>query len=256
MSDTATRASLAAHRLVAAWRSGSVLPSASLAIASEDEATAIQLATWRALDAGRDAPGGWKVGASGPQAPVASAPLPHGCLHGSGATIGGAGVRRRGVELELALRVSRVIDAAVAADAAALAASFDAVCAAIEVVESRLADWDSAPALAKLADLQSHYALVSGAWAPLPDGLPDLRALQAQLAFDARIVAHTRGGNRAQDLPRLLHGLAAQALARRLPLQPGQIVTTGTCTGLLFAPAATEVRGVVGALPAVVLRFS
>jgi 2-keto-4-pentenoate hydratase len=255
MSDTATRVHVAATRLVAAWRGAAPVPSAALDLRGADDATAVQGAIWHALDDAGTVPGGWKVGAPGPDVEATCAPLPHCCLAACGATISGAGVRRRGVELELALRVGRPVDAATAADPRALALCFDEAYSAIEVVESRLEDWETAPALAKLADLQSHHALVLGAGVSLAEGLPDLRTLRAALWFDERPVAQTVGGNRAQNLPRLLGVLARHVLAVGLTLQPGQIVTTGTCTGLLFAAAGARVRGGVDALPAVSLQF-
>ncbi len=245
----------AARLLATGWQTGAPIDSAVLDVHTAADAVAIQQATWRLLDTGAY-PGGWKVGAKGPEAPATCAPLPQRCLRDDGALVSGPGVQRRGIELELALRVARPIDARVAADPLQLAASFDAACAAIEVVESRLSDWEHASPLAKLADLQSHHALVLGPLMPLNDGLPDLRSLDAVLSFDDACVARTRGGNSAQDLPRLLHELALQALAHGAPLQPGQIVTTGTCTGLLFAREGARVQGAVGTLPPVTLRFA
>lgn len=241
--------------LAAAWRGGPRPLSALIAVADASEAAEVQQATWRALEPTRAAPGGWKVGAAGPLAPVGCAPLPAAGLLASGARIGGPTLTLRGIELELALRVARPIDAATAADEAALAAAFDAMAAAIEVVDTRLADWPQASDLAKRADLQSHHALVLGAWQPLHGVLPDLRALQAQLQLDDEPPLQTRGGNPAADLLRLLQGLAQAACAIGLPLQPEQVVTTGSCTGLRFARAGAVVRGVVGELPAVTLHF-
>ena len=74
----------------------------------------------------------------------------------------------RGIEAEIALRLGRDVDAALAAtlDAAAATALVDAMCVSIELVDSRWAEGLDAPPLAKLADLQSHGALVLGDWVP------------------------------------------------------------------------------------------
>ncbi len=246
---------LAGQQLARAWLTDTPLASGQLQtpIASDDDARVVQQALWRQLEPQRTRPGGWKVGAKGPQAPVGEAPLPASGLLSSGAQVGGAGFRMRGVELELALRLGS--DVGAEASDARIVASIDAVCSAIELVETRLADWETAPAEARFADLQSHRALVLGPWVPRSAALPDLRAVRARLAFDGAVIAETLGGNPAQDLPRLLRTLAARCAARGLPLQAGQVITTGACTGLVFAPPGTTVHGQIDTLPPVTLRF-
>ena len=46
----------------------------------------------------------------------------------------------------------------------------------------------------------------------------------------------------------MLTWLANHCAARGLGLTKGQIVTTGSCTGMLFAPAGSQVRGTVEAM--------
>ena len=41
-----------------------------------------------------------------------------------------------------------------------------------------------------------------------------------------------------------------------MPLSPGQIVTTGSCTGLLAAPVDTDVVGAIEGLGEVRLRYA
>jgi 2-keto-4-pentenoate hydratase len=253
-----------AQRLATAWRNGTQIASAEVAVRDEIEARRVQHAVWRLLEPQAASPGGWKVGAKGPSAPVGEAPLPTMGLLRSGVAVGGRDVRLRGIELELALRLGRDVDpdigldndsAAIGSDAR-LFSCIDAVCSAIELVETRLADWDSAPPLAKQADLQSHKALVLGPWAAAPGALPDLRAVGAQLHINQALHADTTGGNTAQDLARLLRTLAISAKARGLALRAGQVITTGACTGLVFAPRGAAVRGQIDALPPVALRFA
>jgi 2-keto-4-pentenoate hydratase len=87
-----------------------------------------------------------------------------------------------------------------------------------------------------------------------PDSV-DLRRLVAYLAFDGQAVASTRGANPAADVWRLLGWLALHCSERGLPLRAGQIVTTGSCTGMLFAPEGAKVLGQIEGIGRVDLGF-
>lgn len=246
-----------ARLLARAWQDGGSLFPNDLAVHTPAQAAAVQRALWRLLAPHDAMPRAWKVGAAGPGAPVTTAPLPD--LRPSGGTLSGAVFRRRGIELELALRLARDIDdperLARPGSAAACIAS---VHAALEVVETRLAGWPQAPVLARLADLQSHGALVVGeaaAWRPA-DGLPRLQDLAAKLQVDGQTVAETQGGHPAPDLCRLLAELATQAAAQGWPLRAGQLITTGSCTGMEFVGPLAQVIGQLNGAPAVSLQFA
>jgi len=243
----------AAQLLISARAGGPAAPWRDIVPADRAGAYAIQDATLAAIGP----VAGWKVGAKGPQAEPHCAPLPASGLYASGATLTGPAWRWRCVEVEVAFRLGR--DLAPLGRLLApteLAEAFDAVLPVIEVVESRLADGQSADPLAQLADLQCHGALVLGNPSALaPDEL-DLRGVEASLRFGTTLAARTQGGNPAQDAWRLLAWLALHCARRGQPLRAGQIVTTGSCTGLLGAPMDASVRGEVTGLGAVELRFS
>jgi 2-keto-4-pentenoate hydratase len=224
---------LAATLLLAARERGAGLPSRDIRPADRAAAYAIQDATLARLGP----IGGWKVGAKSPEAEPTAAPLPASGILASGVALSGPAWRLRGIEAEVALRVAHDIT-----DGMVTPASFDAVLPAIEVVETRLADFAESDPLAQLADLGSHGALVLGAPSALRPGEVDLRAVEAEQRFDGRVVAATRGGNTARDLWRLLDWLAAHCAARGQPLRAGQIVTTGSLTGMLFAEAGARVE--------------
>ena len=201
--------------------------------------------------------GGWKVGAGGLAVEPHCAPLPARGIMNTGVVIPALRYRARLLELEVALRVGT--DLHVVHDLptpSELAQHFDAVLPAIEVVESRLAEGQAAQPLAKLADLQSHGALVVGAPSAIAPSDVDLRTVQAMLWFDADCVARTVGGNPAQEVWRLLGWLARHCTERGVPLTRGQIVTTGSCTGLLPAPADRPVRGEIAGIGVVELCHS
>jgi 2-keto-4-pentenoate hydratase len=242
----------AAQLLTAARTGGPAVPWCDIAPTDRAGAYAIQDATLAAI--GPIA--GWKVGAKSPQAEPHCAPLPASGIHASGATLTGPAWRWRCVEVEVAFRLGRDLDPQGSLlSPAELADAFDAVLPVIEVVESRLADGQTANPLAQLADLQCHGALVLGSPSTLAPVQLDLRALEASLSFGAVSAAHTHGGNPAQDVWRLLSWLALHCARRGQPLRAGQIVTTGSCTGLLTAPVDVTVRGEITGVGAVELRF-
>ena len=242
----------AAQRLHLVHKGASPLASSDILPADRAAAYAIQDATLALLGP----VGGWKVGAKSPQTEPNCSPLPRSALLSSGVILSGSSWRMRGIEVEVAVRLARdlpVLEGPL--DAARLAAAIDAVLPVIEVVETRLADWDVSDPLAQLADLQSHGALVLGQPAAVRPQDLDLRTLEASLTFDGKPVAHTRGGNTAQDIWYLLGWLATHCAQRGCPLLAGQIVTTGSCTGMLVAPDGTHVRAQLEGIGDVELRF-
>ncbi|MDA9509923.1 hydratase [Bradyrhizobium sp. CCBAU 11386] len=198
--------------------------------------------------------GGWKVGASNPEAEPICAPLPASCLLASGVRLG-TGLLR-GVEAEVALRVGRglTIDDAALPDRE-LARAFDAAYPVIEVVETRLEDWTNSAALAQLADLQSHGALLIGPASTVSPASIDLRSVEAHISIGDDISKRTTGGNPAGDIWRLLRWLVRHCAERGAPLLPGHIVTTGSCTGMIFAQEGASVRARLAGFGEVAVDF-
>ena len=183
------------------------------------------------------------MGAKGPNAEPTCAPLPTTGLLATGVRLHGEAWQMRGMEVEAALRLGRDINPqGKLLTPAELADACDAVLPVIEVVETRLADWPGSDPLAQLADLQSHGALVLGAPLAMQPAQLDLRLLHAHLTFNGNTVSNTKGGNPAQDVWRMLAWLALHCAQRGQPLRAGQIVTTGSCTGMLFAPVGALVE--------------
>lgn len=198
----------------------------------------------------------WKVGAKGPGDEPACAPLPPAGVLRTGAVLAGADWVLRGIEAELALRLGRDLDAADETDPVRLSGAIDAALPALEVVETRLADWRASSPLDQLADLLSHGALVVGEPVPWrPDAPLDVRTLRVTLAFDGQPVADARGGHPVGQVMPLLGWLARHARERGRPLRAGDIVTTGSCTGLLFAWEGAHVQATLEGVGAVDLTF-
>jgi 2-keto-4-pentenoate hydratase len=199
---------------------------------------------------------GWKVGAKDATSEPFCAPLPASGVLASGCLLSGPAWHLRGIEVEAALRLGRDLDPQGQwLSPQELAPFFDAVLPAIEVVETRLLDLRNCDPLSQLADLQCHGALVLGAPSAMPPDQLDLTTLQAQLWFDGQPVADTLGGNPAVDVWRLVAWLALHCAQRGQPLRAGQVITTGSCTGLLPAPTGAHVEAEVTGLGRVDLRF-
>ena len=240
-----------AQRLLDVRRTHVPLTEAECEVASRDDAYAVQNLTLAALGPAR----AWKVGAKSLQAEPTCAPLPAVGVLASGAHLTGPGWRLRGIEVELAVRFGRDLTGDAAHDPLQVIQAIDAALPAIEVVESRLGEWRKDKPLAGLADLQSHGALVLGTPVPWPAGGIDLRMLRARLTFDGNTIADLQGAHPTGELAPLLTWLAAHCERRGMPLLAGDIVTTGTCTGMPFAPPGARVQGTVQGIGTVDLRF-
>ena len=186
--------------------------------------------------------GGWKVGAKSASAEPTCAPLPASLILRSPQHFAAGRFARNGVEAELAFTLSRDLpprpEPYRAADLAAAVAS---VHAAIEIVDSRFADLDAVDALSVLADFQSNGALVVGKGVALPQAF-ESSAQEVTLDIDGVRVVQDRGSNPAGDVFRLLAWLANHAVARTGGLRSGDIVTTGSWTGLRFVASGTRVE--------------
>lgn len=241
-----------ASRLVAAHKGAAAIPHRDAQAPDAEAAYAVQDATLAALGPA----GGWKVGAKGPAELPACAPLPARGFFPGGARLLGPPWRMRGVEVEVAVRLRQDLPAAGGVPGAGeLRDAVECVLPVIEVVETRLADWRDSSPLSQLADLQTHGGLVIGETSTLDPADLDLRTVQAYLAFDGQPVASTRGANPAADMWRLLGWLAQHCARRGQPLRAGQVITTGSCTGLLFAPEGSRVQAQLDGIGRVELRF-
>jgi len=218
-------------------------PVAACAVPGDAEAYAVQDAVARALRwfEGGGA-GHWKSGAASLQSGFTHARLPPSGVRGSPAELGALPFNWRGIEAEIALRLGADVDAARAArlDADSALALVDAMSVSIEVVDSRWAEGLQAPAWCKLADLQSHGALVLGAWKPYQ--APDWAAQRCTVRIGERAVQAFRGTHALGDPAAVLLPWLRHATRNGLGLAAGSVVTTGTWCGLLMAAAGDEVQ--------------
>ncbi len=225
--------------LIAARKSGQAIAALprELVPASPEEAYAVQMAA---------APGigtiaGWKVGAGSPTAEPNAAPLFAALMAPSPVTWPAKRFHRLGIEGELAFRLGRALPPR--ATPYGEDEVWDAVASlhvAIELVDSRFAEFPALDKLALLADNQSNGAFCYGPAIPDFRGIDFLRQ-PASLVIDGREAASAVGGNAAGHPRRLLAWLANHCARRGRGLAVGDIVTTGTHTGLVFATPGARV---------------
>jgi 2-keto-4-pentenoate hydratase len=158
-----------------------------------------------------------------------------------------------GIELEIAFRFERAMFAR--EREYTVEEVKDAVVAlpAIEVVATRFADYGSTPVLHRLGDCMSNGALVCGEvrhdWNDF-----DFISIGTLLQIDGDEVVRGIGGHSA-GAPLLPAVALVNEMRRGSGVESGQIVTTGTFTGLVFASPGSTVRGEFANFGAVEIRF-
>lgn len=198
---------------------------------------------------------GWKVGAKAPDGPIQGAGLPADCVCPEPAYLTRADYARLGLELEIAFAFSRTFEprAEGYSDTEVLR-SLSQMCASIEIVSSRVADWPDTSKLIQLADMQNHGALIVSEWIAYDADAP-FDALPAEMCIDGRIVFSGTGSNPAGDPRRLLPWIVNHCSAHGLPLLAGHPVTTGSYIGMHFPDTAETVTGRIGDFPPVRLML-
>ncbi len=239
--DTTDNTTDTTTRLLQARRSGHAQPAA--APADAEAAYAVQAAVAQALgwfDTG--VPRHWKSGGPSRQAVATHAPLPPAGVWASPALAGAWPFHQRGIEAEVALRLGTAVDATLAAglDLLQARALVDALCVSIEVVDSRWAEGLQAPALAKLADLQSHGALVLGGWTGF-DAAHDWSAQRCRVQIGAQPARAFQGTHAMGDPAFVLLAWLRHATRGGAAVPAGTVLTTGTWCGILPAQAGERV---------------
>lgn len=184
----------------------------------------------------------WKSGGPARTAPLTHAPLPPANVMRSPADARATHFHLRLIEAEIALRLARDVSPAeaVALTHEAAPALVDAMAVSIEVVDSRWQQAREAGALLKLADLQSHGALVLGAWQPF--GARDWSAQSCRVQIGDAAPREFQGTHSLGD-PAWLLPIWLRHLTRHGEAVPrGTVVTTGTWCGLLEARKGDRVR--------------
>lgn len=189
------------------------------------------------MDPATDA-GGWKVEVASPGAQPACVPLPAAGVLADRARLQGRSWGVCGVGVAVAFRLAGDLDGTLGPP------SLEAVRAAVGSLH---------PAIeVRATGGAPRSALVLGPAAALDPAALDLRTLLAYLAFDGQPVASARGAHATGDPWGLLAWLALHCGE---PLRAGQVVSTGSCTGLLFAPEGARIDAHLQGLGRVTLQL-
>jgi len=183
----------------------------------------------------------WKTGAPDARTTPIAAPIPASKLHRSPVVLDGNAFNVIGIEAELAYTLARDLPPRTAPytedDVVPAIAS---VHAAIEICDSRYANWQSAGPLAKLADSQMNGALVVGA--PVSDWRSIDPAQQAVIVeFDRVRHAEAIGAHPFGNPLRVIPWLADHCAARCGGLRAGDVITTGAWAGMPIVQPGTRV---------------
>ena len=132
-------------------------------------------------------------------------------------------------------------------------AAAEAVAPALEIVDSRIADWRITLA-DTIADNASSGAVVLGEWVPVRD-LPPLPETTATLVVNDTVVG-TGQGTAVMGDPAAAVAWLANALARYgTAIEPGQFVMSGSYTTASFVEAGDHASATVTGLGAVAVSF-
>lgn len=213
--------------------------------ASVAEAYAVQEAVASRLD---QTAVGWKLGCTsvemqkklGSRQPIAGRAFGN-RVFASGVQIVGARPDMLCVEAEFAFRMGDSLPPREQTyTRAEILTAISSLHAAIEQVESRFTDWQGLPINDIIADNSSHGRLVVGeaitGWRDI-----DLPACPIRLLADGKLLVEGAGHAVLGDPLNSMVWLANHLSQRGLGLQAGDVVTTGTCTGLTFVDAGATV---------------
>ncbi len=206
---------------------------------------------------------GFKVGSTSVEAQKklgttepGSAPLLAPYVHESPARVLLVAGHNGELEGEIAFRLGRDLPPRAAPYARAeVVDAIEAVAGAIEVVGSRISgELAGIGRFLSTADFGVNIALVVGPWTTDWRGL-DLKLLPVSMTIDGALCGHGTGARALGDPLAVMVWLANQQSARGRGLKAGEIVSTGTCTGLDAVSAGQRARAEFGVLGVVETTF-
>ena len=229
----------AARLLVSAHRTRRLAATAGVGLKSEADAYRVQDRVYAELWP-ETRPAAWKAGGPSDKVAPTAAPIPAERLLRSPASVSASHMHLLGVEAEVAYRLARDLPPRSRPySERAVAAAVGEVLVTIEVCDTRLAGWSRAPQPWKLADFQNNGALVAGSgtaqWHEI-----DFARQEVTVTIGEKRQAF-RGSHPFGNPFRLLPWLVAHCVKRGIGLHAGDIVTTGSWSGLAPAQAGDVV---------------
>jgi len=202
------------------------------------EAYAVQDLVTGGLDADL---GGWKTSAPDPHSDPIAAPIYSALLHRTGTQVPASELFVIGIEGEIAFRMKRDLPPLGRPYSREdLLAATGEMLPAIEIVDTRMTNGLEESRHLILADNQSNGGLVIGLrivnWRNL-----NLSRQAASVTVNGQVKYSGIGANRAGDLFRLMAWAADHCATRKRPIRAGDIITTGTYTGMILVEPGAEV---------------
>lgn len=184
---------------------------------------------------------GWKVGAKNASAEPICAPLLAGTIYQSPIRLDPQKFTMRGMESEIAFQFASDLparDEPYSRDQ--VLGSIDLAYPAIEINETRYVDSEAVDTMTKLADNIFNGALILGQpWSDWQDLVVSDQPVE--MRFDDKLLFSHKGGNNAVDILRLVVWIANYVRKKGSGITAGQVITTGSWTGLHHAGKAKQV---------------
>jgi 2-keto-4-pentenoate hydratase len=153
-------------------------------------------------------------------------------VHRSGVRVRGKDFGRLGIEFEIAVRIKSDIPAtATAYTAGTIAPHIDGVCAAIEIVDDRAADYANLDVRSVVADNSWNAGIVLSDFKP---SWPDLEPLLGRATQDGDVIGEGYGRDILGHPFNSVAWLATQLASRGVALKAGQVVMTGSVMKTVF----------------------
>ncbi|MDP2242374.1 fumarylacetoacetate hydrolase family protein [Pseudomonas sp.] len=227
-----------AECLIRSWRTGERQSHQGLVLSNEAQAYAVQHHVAQALGWFADGPArAWKLGGA-PSTFISAAGVPSAAIHLSGWQASPDCCYAFGIECELLVRLGCDLDEHT--DLATAYSAVDAWLPGIELCDSRWLHAEQASALLCLADQQLNRALIMGPPSVL-ECQPDWSKQTAEVRVNGVQQVRKTGSHPFTQPLNSLPWLARHAKAQGNPLRAGDIVATGSWTGIYWAPAGARV---------------
>jgi len=162
-----------------------------------------------------------------------------------------------GVEGEIAFRFNRDFPATKGLYTRSdIMAGISAMLPLIEVVDSRMVDGMNQDTSLKMADNQSNAGIIIGA--PVTEEWQDidLTRLAVTLHMNGTKVYGDVSNNSIEDVFLLMANMINVAATLGTPVQSGHIITTGSCSGLLFVEPGCNLKLEISGVGMVEVSFS
>lgn len=161
-------------------------------------------------------------------------------VHRSGATVRRSGFGRLGLEFEIAVRIkSDVPIAGRPYSAETITPHIGGVCAAIELVDDRDADYASLDVFSLVADNSWNSGIVLSEFAAR---WPDLESVLGRATKDGAAIGEGHGRDILGHPFNSVAWLAAQLASRGVGLKAGQVVMTGSVMKTIFPTEDADYR--------------